>query len=207
MENRSDLLVVQPPLGKRYATLVIDPPWPMKKMPRRVRPNQTDFPYPVMTIEQIKNYEFITKRFGDNCHVYLWATQKYLPVASELLKAWGIRYPFTMVWHKNGGFQPVGLPQYNCEFILFGRIGNLKFITTKAFPCCFFGKRREHSRKPEEFYEIVRRVSPPPRIDIFTREKHKGFDPAGNEVDKFQSGFLVKEVKPEAARLADGRAE
>ena len=90
-----------------------------------------------------------------------------------------------MVWHKPGGFQPYGLPQYNCEFVLFGRMGSLPFTETKQFSTCFDGKRREHSRKPDGFYDTVRRVSPGPRIDVFSRERRDGFDSWGDEVDKF----------------------
>ena len=167
-------------IGK-YRTIVIDPPWEMKKIVREVRPNQDVFDYPTMTVEEIKN---IKLPVDNESHIYLWTTQKYLPFALDILKAWGARYMFTMVWHKNGGFQPIGLPQYNCEFVVFGKIGTLSFDDTKAFNTCFDADRREHSRKPDEFYNVIRRVSPPPRIDMFSREKRDGFDQWGNEVDK-----------------------
>ncbi len=88
-----------------------------------------------------------------------------------------------MVWHKAGGFQPFNLPQYNAEFVLFGRKGGLDFLDTKNFFTCFEGKRREHSRKPVEFYDLIRRVSPEPRIEMFSREKHDGYEIWGDEVN------------------------
>jgi len=166
-----------------YHTIVIDPPWPAEKIKRDCSPNQFDYDYATMTIEEIKALTFGVCE--DGCHIYLWATQKYLPVAFEILKHWGFNYIFTMVWHKSGGFQPFNLPQYNCEFVLFGKRGNLDFLTTKGFFTCFNGGRREHSRKPDEFYDLVRRVSPEPRIDIFSREKRDGFEQYGNETGKF----------------------
>ena len=90
-----------------------------------------------------------------------------------------------MIWFKPGGFQPFGLPQYNIEFVLFGRRGSLPFLETKQFFTGFSAPRQEHSRKPQAFYELVRRVSPGPRIDIFSRESHDGFVQFGNEVDKY----------------------
>ena len=88
-------------------------------------------------------------------------------------------------WHKNAGFQPHGLPMFNSEFVLYGRKGSAEFIDLKDFKTCFNAPRREHSRKPREFYDTVRRTCPPPRIDIFSREPRDGFEQFGNEIMKF----------------------
>lgn len=182
--EREEALKIPPPAGQ-YRTIVIDPPWPIQKLARDVRPNQsTSLDYPVMTLDELARFKIPAE---DSAHIYLWTTHKYLPTAFSLLDEWGFKYIFAMVWHKPGGFQPFGLPQYNCEFVLFGRKGNMDFLDTKAFPVCFSASRREHSRKPEEFYELVRRVSPGPRIDIFSREHHDGFSSFGNETSKFLS--------------------
>ena len=103
----------------------------------------------------------------------------------RLLDAWGFRYVLTMVWHKSGGFQPFGLPQYNCEFAVYARRGTPTFADTKAFNVCLQAPRREHSRKPDEFYDVIRRVTAGPRIDVFNRENRDGFDVYGNEAGKF----------------------
>ena len=171
---------------RKYRTIVIDPPWPIEKILRDVTPNQEAFAYSTMTLEEIGNFPISDIAQEDGCHIYLWTTQKYLPIAFEILDAWGFKYIFTMVWHKNGGFQPFNLPQYNCEFILFGRMGALEFTTIKNFFCCFNGKRMGHSIKPDEFYDIIREVSPEPRIDIFNRRHINGFDRYGTEVEAKQ---------------------
>ena len=121
----------------------------------------------------------------DDCHLFCWTTHKHLPLAIDLLHTWGFRYVCAMVWHKPGGFQPIGLPQYNCEFVLYARRGSPSFIDTKAFPCCFNAPRKEHSRKPDEFYDVIRRVTQGPRIDVFSRESREGFTTFGNEAGKF----------------------
>ena len=118
------------------------------------------------------------------CLVFLWTTEKFLPFAFTILEAWGVKYLFTMVWNKHRGRQLVGLPQFNCEFVLVGRIGKLDFVDTKAFKTSFEGLAREHSQKPKEFYRLLKRITPEPRIDMFSREKHNGFDQWGNEVGK-----------------------
>ena len=182
--KRRELPDVPLPVGK-FRTIIVDPPWEVDKIVREVRPNQYDFDYATMSVEKIKLLPISDLAYKDGCHLYLWTTQRYLPIAFDILREWDFNYVFTMVWHKSGGFQPSGLPQYNCEFVLFGRKGSLDFLDTKNFSTCFSGERREHSRKPAEFDNLVRRVSPEPRLDYFSREVKEGFVSYGNEPNKF----------------------
>jgi N6-adenosine-specific RNA methylase IME4 len=167
--------------------MVIDPPWPMQKVDRDVRPNQAVLDYPTMTPEELVDFwhKELRKRAEPDCHVFLWTTQKHLPESFSVFGRFGARYVFTMVWHKPGGYQPLDLAQYNCEFVVYGRIGSPLFIDTRDFDCCFDAPRREHSRKPVEFYDVVRRVTVGPRIDVFSREPREGFAQYGNEIEKF----------------------
>lgn len=168
----------------RYETIVIDPPWDMAKIERDVRPNQVEFDYPTMGEDELAALP-IGSIAADDCHLFCWTTQRFLPAALRLIEAWGFRYVLTMVWHKPGGFQPLGLPQYNCEFVVYARCGSPHFADTKAFNCCFEAPRREHSRKPDEFYDVIRRVTVGPRVDVFSREPRDGFAQHGNETGKF----------------------
>jgi N6-adenosine-specific RNA methylase IME4 len=129
--------------------------------------------------------ETISKIARDDCHMFMWTTQKFFPMAMRLIEVYGFRYGHTMVWHKPGGYQPTKQPQYNCEFVVHARKGTPEFIDTKGFPCCFNGPRREHSRKPDVFYDMMSLVTAGPRIDVFSREPRAGFSQFGNESDKF----------------------
>lgn len=161
-----------------YDVIVIDPPWEMNKIDRDCSPEQTGFDYPTMSLDEIKSFKLPAE---NDCHLFLWTTQKYLPESFNILNAWDFNYILTFVWHKNGGFQPFGLPQYNNEFCIYGRKGFTKFIETSKFNTCFSANRTGHSNKPDEFYETIRRVTAGKRIDIFNRRNIDGFDMWGNQ--------------------------
>lgn len=172
------------PLPKdKYRCIVVDPPWDIKKIEREVAPEQVGLDYPTMSLDKIKALD-VESLSHDGCFLFLWTTHKYLPHAFDIVKEWNFNYICTMVWNKGGGFQPFGLPQYNCEFVLLCRKGNLDFTSLKSFFCCFDGKRRAHSEKPDEFYETLRRVTQEPRIDMFARNNHDGFDSWGDEANE-----------------------
>jgi N6-adenosine-specific RNA methylase IME4 len=168
---------VQPTTNK-YDVIVIDPPWQMEKIEREVAPEQVGFDYPTMTIEEISQIKLPNEK---DCHVFMWITQKHHKHGWDILEAWGVRFICEFVWHKNGGFQPFNLPQFNHEYIMYGRIGNPVFTELKNFFTCFSANRTGHSKKPEEFYETIRRVTSGKRIDMFNRRKIEGFDVWGNE--------------------------
>lgn len=161
-----------------FDVIVLDPPWAMQKIERDVTPDQVAFDYPTMSEVELSE---MTIPAADDCHVWVWTTHKFLPMALRLIEAWGMKYVCTFTWHKPGGFQPFGLPQYNCEFAIYARKGTPEFIDTKAFPVCFNAPRGAHSEKPSEFYELVRRVTAGRRLDMFNRRAIEGFEVWGKE--------------------------
>lgn len=164
---------------QKYSTVVIDPPWEMQKIEREVRHLQQGFDYPTMNAEELMVFEPMKSLPADDCHLYLWTTHKHLPLALRLAEVWGFKYECLLTWVKNVGFTPYSWMR-STEHVLFCRRGSLG-LHKLGVRLDFHGKVREHSRKPEVFYDIVREVSPGPRIDVFSREDREGFDAWGNE--------------------------
>lgn len=179
---------IAPPDGK-YQCIVIDPPWPMKKIERDERPDQgRDLDYPVMSLDEIADEALVPVRTlaADDCHMYLWVTHKFLPAGMDLLNAWGFRYQCVMTWRKNVGITPFSW-MYDTEHVLFGRRGNLP-LTRLGLRLSFEAPVIGHSVKPDVFYERVVEASPGPRVEMFSRRSRDGFIVWGNEV----SGDVVR---------------
>lgn len=166
-----------------FDVIVIDPPWPMDKIDRDTRPGQVSFDYPVMSIEQIRAEvgKMLDEHAEPDAHIFLWTTQKFLPFAFGLIDNWNLAYGEAFTWHKNGGFQPFGGPQYNSEFVVRARKGSPIFLETTNFMTCFTGDRGRHSEKPSSFYEMIRRVTGGRRLDLYARGPHEGFISWGKE--------------------------
>lgn len=181
-EIKGNIILPLPPKGK-YRTIVIDPPWEIEKIQREVRPNQIEMDYPMMNIEEIKDFPISNLFDKKGCHVYLWTTHKHLPDALDVFKSWNVSYQCVLTWIKNVGITPFSW-MYSTELVLFGRVGSLSLFKN-GLRIDFYGKVREHSRKPNEFYDLIKQASPEPRIDVFSREKRNGFAQYGNEVNRF----------------------
>jgi N6-adenosine-specific RNA methylase IME4 len=169
------------PVG-RYACLVIDPPWPMRKIERETRPWQgTELDYPVMTVEQIGDLAKDIDTLAEaDAHLYLWVTHRFMPDGLALLKRWGFKYQCLMTWNKNTGIVPYSW-MYDTEHVLFATRGALK-VARRGLRLSFDEPVAGHSIKPEVFYDRVRLASPGPRLDMFARQTREGFDTWGAEI-------------------------
>lgn len=175
-----------PPLPDgRYRCIVIDPPWPMDRIVRRVRPAQTAaLAYPTWTLEQIANLPIADLVDPAGCHIYLWVTHRFMPAGLDLLGGWGARYECALTWVKPGGPTPFSW-QYNTEHALFARAGDGLELDRNGLKLSIDAPATGHSRKPAEFYDRVREASPGPRLDMFD---------AGREVDGFEAWGKVPDA-------------
>lgn len=175
-----------PPLPTgRYRCIVIDPPWPVAKIEREERPNQgVTLDYPTMTIEAITALPIPDLAEPTGCHVYLWATHKFIPAAFDMFEVWGVRYQCLLTWVKPTGMTPYSW-MYNTEHVLFGRIGSLG-LERMGLKLAFDAPVTRHSEKPAIFYQRTCEASPGPRLDMFARTAHIGFAAWGNEAQHEQ---------------------
>jgi N6-adenosine-specific RNA methylase IME4 len=170
----------------KYETIVIDPPWPVEFMQLQMRPNQVIMPYPTMTIDELKAFTLVKDIADENCNLFIWTTHTYLPDTFSILEAWGFKYHVCLTWNKTNGRSLFGFNRMT-EFVVYAHKGNITVNQRGEFiDTIFTEKLREHSRKPDVFYEMIKKNTPDQRrIDIFSREKRDGFDQWGNEEGKF----------------------
>lgn len=182
----------------KFKTIVVDPPWKLSTSMNYLKwVSPLESKYGLMTDEEIANMG-VKSLADENCMLFLWTTQNKLPVAFDILKAWEFSYHITITWRKNSGFVQYGF-QRRSEFCLVGWRGNINncmdrygksFPTTidetadpLPFPDYIGDKFKGHSVKPDLFYHHVLRKTYEPRLEMFSRNKRKGFLHWGNEVE------------------------
>lgn len=168
--------------NKRYRCIVIDPPWPIKKIEREERPNQgVELDYPTMSLEDIAALPIGDMADTSGCHLYLWTTQKFLPAAIAMVGDWGFKYQCILTWVKNVGFTPYSW-MYDTEHVVFATSGHAP-LDRLGLRLSFSAKVIGHSIKPDIFYEgRVIPASPEPRLEMFARKNRDGFEVWGNEI-------------------------
>jgi N6-adenosine-specific RNA methylase IME4 len=164
---------------KKYHVIVLDPPWGYGT---EYDPNgrRSANPYPEMSLEEIKNIEIPA---NDDCVLWLWTTHKFMRHSFDLLDAWGFEDKAILTWVKDR----MGLGSWlrsQSEFCIMAVKGK-PLINLTNQTTIINGKLREHSRKPDEFYEMVDSLCTGLKIDYFSREQREGWDTYGNDDEKF----------------------
>jgi hypothetical protein len=94
----------EPVIPGEFETIVIDPPWPMTKIERDLREVQAGFSYDRMSDQELRKFApTVAAMAAADCHLFMWTTQRFLPLAMELTELYGFKYVLAMVWHKAGG--------------------------------------------------------------------------------------------------------
>jgi N6-adenosine-specific RNA methylase IME4 len=172
-----------------YRTIVADPPWRYTKRERKDYPGgglahgrAAADQYPTMLPAAIAALP-IRELAAESAHLYLWVTNLMMQEGQpfEIMAAWGFEYRTMLTWHKLGS---PGMGWYfrgDTEHVLFGLRGDCRIPPALRVSNHFAASRTTHSAKPDRFYEIVERVSPEPRLELFARRRRVGWDVWGNE--------------------------
>jgi N6-adenosine-specific RNA methylase IME4 len=118
----------------------------------------------------------------DNAHLYLWVTCPMLFAAERVVRAWGFEYVTILTWEKTGALGMGFHFRVQTEHVIFATRGNLPIPPAARVKNIFAAPKRRHSEKPDSFYDMVERVSPAPRAELFARRARlSGWNYWGNE--------------------------
>lgn len=187
-EAGSDLLRY---VGERkFRTILADPPWQFQNRTGKMAPEHRRLHrYATMTLVDILALP-VVRIVEDTAHLYLWVPNALFPDGLRVLAAWGFEYKSNIVWHKirkDGGPDGRGVGFYfrnTTELILFGVRGkNARTLAPGRRQVNILkSRKREHSRKPDEAYDLIESCSPGPYLELFARGSRDGWISWGNEV-------------------------
>ena len=176
---------------KRFGTILADPPWRFQNRTGKMAPEHRRLSrYETMTLGEICDLP-VAALTAEPAHLYLWAPNALLPEALRVMQAWGFHYKSNVVWHKvrkDGGSDGRGVGFYFrnvTEMMLFGVRGKnartreagrrqVNMIETR---------KREHSRKPDEQYDVIEACSAGPYLELFARGERKGWVVWGRQAE------------------------
>lgn len=175
----------------KFSTVLADPPWQFQNRTGKIAPEHKRLSrYETMSLDDICGLP-VADISDDPAHLYLWVPNALLPDGLRVMDAWGFRYISNIVWHKvrkDGGSDGRGVGFYFrnvTELLLFGVRGkNARTLDPgRSQVNMIQSRKREHSRKPDEQYDIIESCSWGPRLEMFSRGTRKGWTVWGNQAD------------------------
>ena len=171
-----------------YATILADPPWQFQNRTGKVAPEHRRLlRYPTMELKEILDLP-VSKVAAAKSHLYLWVPNALLLEGLKVMEAWGFTYKTNIVWYKvrkDGGPDGRGVGFYFrnvTELLLFGVKGSMRTLQPGRTQVNLFPTReREHSRKPDEVFDVIESCSPGPYLELFARFARPGWCQWGNE--------------------------
>ena len=163
----------------RCGTVLADPPWQFSNRTGKAAPEHRRLNrYATLTLGEIKEIP-VTVACAEQAHLYLWVPNALLQEGLDVMRCWGFDYKTNLVWHKirkDGGPDGRGVGFYfrnTTELVLFGVRGSLRTLPPGRTQVNMLKTRkREHSRKPDELYDIIEACSPGPYLEMFARGQH-----------------------------------
>jgi N6-adenosine-specific RNA methylase IME4 len=198
--------------GQEFQTILADPPWRFQNRTGKVAPeHQRLRRYATMSLSEIREMP-VGNCAAAQSHLYLWVPNALLPEGLSVLDAWGFTYKTNLIWAKvRKDRQPdgrgVGFYFRNVtEVLLFGIKGKLRTGPPARRQVNLIStQKREHSRKPDEAYEIIEACSFGPRLEFFARAPRPGWTQWGDELETYlakRKAFRGYDPTPKVRRRA-----
>jgi N6-adenosine-specific RNA methylase IME4 len=181
-EQKQAVKAYQPPVGE-WAVIVADPPWPYEDTLDGSDQARGGLPYPPMTMDEICAMKIPASR---DCALWLWVTNSHLidGSAARVLREWDFEPKALLTWKKDR----MGAGRYlrNITEHVILAVRGKPMIEGESQINFLEAKRREHSRKPDEFFDLVERVCPSlSRLEMFSREPRRAWTTSGAEAELF----------------------
>lgn len=181
--------------NRMYDVFVIDSPWPKRKGGlRKVRPNQgRSLDYEVLPVSEI--FHLLDSKIFSMANtphtVFMWTVEQFLKDCEREMEQRHYRRHVRLIWNKGNGIAPAFTVRFSHEYLIWYYKPNMTPIEKSVrgmFMSVIHEKGREHSRKPDIAYDLITSLYPSQsKIDVFSREKRKGFDQWGDETTYFLS--------------------
>ncbi len=178
--------------NQKFTTILADPPWQFTNRTGKMAPEHKRLNR-YATLPQSEICAIPVQSIADNpAHLYLWVPNAMLPQGLEVMRTWGFDYKSNIIWHKvrkDGGPDGRGVGFYfrnTTEIILFGIRGKMRTLAPGRKQVNIIrSQKQEHSRKPDELYEIIEACSPGPYLELFARGTRPGWQGWGNQADEY----------------------
>lgn len=178
---------------KKFSTILADPPWQFANRTGKMAPEHKRLSrYSTLDLQQIKDIP-VHLAAKETAHLYLWVPNALLAEGLEVMKAWGFTYKSNLIWYKirkDGGPDGRGVGFYFrnvTEIILFGVRGKKPRTLQpgRSQPNIISSRKREHSRKPDEQYQIIESCSWGPFLEMFSRGNRDNWTCWGNQAEEY----------------------
>ena len=178
--------------GRSYGAILVDPPWRFSNRTGKMAPEHKRLSrYSTLSMQEIKEIP-VSLAAAAKSHLYLWVPNALLREGLDVMEAWGFEYKTNIIWHKirkDGGPDGRGVGFYfrnTTEVVLFGVRGQLRTLKPGRRQVNIIkSRKREHSKKPDELYDIIEACSPGPYLELFARGQRAGWDQWGNEAEDY----------------------
>ncbi len=181
-------------LQGHYQCIVIDPPW-FYRLRSKDKTHRNRIPYQPMRTEEILALPIPELCGSNGCILWLWFTNNHMIEAAHCLETWGFELKTILTWEKvtkDNTKTHLGVGHWlrnsteHCALAVRGNVKAFAGRTLTNQSSILHSPRREHSRKPEQFFELVEKLCPDmTKLEMFARSSRIGWDCWGDEALKF----------------------